>query len=333
MSRLFGVFFAILACALAACGGQNGSPSTQSPPGQSGVMALPPIDGDLAVTATLPKHTIGEDLPSTALGSMHSAKWKAWIGGFTQSTYSQVLGFAPGTKITIRNLSRTTVHTFNVVAVIGGPPAKFPKHPKLSFTASGGKLEKGYASGLIKPGHSVSVVLVKGIYLVGCAFHYSIGMRDVLVVEDGAKPGPESTPSPSPTPAPTTTPSPAPSSSGSPGPSPSSSTSPSPTAPAVMVSPSSVNVCAKTTPCTTSGYPNSVPVTVSQSGYTGNITEAFTGSCPWVAVSPTAAPGPTPSPFTVKGIWTGANGTWTCTARFTGEGGQTGSVTIHSAYP
>lgn len=332
------MFLAVLACALAACG-QSAGPLTQTSD-QSRTIVLPRIDGDLAITATLPKRTIGEELPSAGLGTLHSASWKAKIGGFTQRTYSQILGFSPGTKITIRNLSSDTPHTFNVIAVIAGPPAKFPKKPKLSFTASGhGKLQKGYASGIIKPGHSVTVILEKGIYLIGCAFHYSVGMRDVLVVASGAKPGPEAstmpTSTPTPTSAPTSTPAPTPTpiSSGSPTPPGSPTPSPTPAAPAVMVSPSSVNVCAESTTCTGTHYPNSVNVTVSQSGYTGTITEAFTRSCPWVSVSPTSAPGPTPSPFTVQGIWTGPSGTWTCTARFTGEGGQTGSVTIHSAYP
>jgi plastocyanin len=335
VSKLFAVLLAVIACILAACGESSGPLSPAS--AQSGTIALPPIDGDLAITATLPKHTIGEELPSAGLGAIHSAQWKAKIGGFTQSTYSQILGFSPGVKITIRNLSSDTPHTFNVVEVISGPPAKFPKHPTLSFTASGGgKLQKGYASGIIKPGHSVTVVLEKGIYLIGCAFHYSVGMRDVLVVQLGAKPGPVASPAPTPTPIATATPTPTPTPtpvSGTPTPPGTPTPAPTPTAPAVMVSPSSVNVCAKSTTCTVTHYPNSVNVTVSQSGNTGTITEAFTGSCPWVSVSPSSAPGPTPSPFTVQGIWTGANGTWNCTARFTGEGGQTGSVTIHSAYP
>lgn len=337
MERIRPTLFAIIIAAgalLAACG-QIASPL--SPAGQSRTMALPPIDGELAITATLPKHTIGEELPSAGLGTVHSAQWKAMVGGFTQSTYSQVLAFPPGTKITIRNLSSDTPHTFNVVAVVAGARAKFPKNPTLSFKATGGKLQKGYASGIIKPGHSVTVVLVKGIYLIGCAFHYSVGMRDVLVVKSGAKPGPVAspvpTPTPTPTPASTPTPTPTPVHSGSPTPPGSPTPSPSPTAPAVMVSPSSLNVCAKSTTCTGTHYPNSVNITVSQSGYTGNITEAFTGPCPWVSVSPTSAPGPTPSPFTVQGIWTGGNGTWNCTARFTGEGGRTASVTIHNAYP
>ena len=77
---------------------------------------------------------------------------------------------------------------------IKGPPAKFPTNPNLPLGASGGKLQKGYASGSINPGSSVTVTLGKaGIYLIGCHFHYSSGMQDVLVVGKNATPGPQAT--------------------------------------------------------------------------------------------------------------------------------------------
>ena len=166
---------------------------------------LPPLGGDLVVSATLPKDTIGEELPTEGLGTIKSVKWQATLGGFTQQRYSESLGFPPGTKITIRNLSKSITHTLDVVKEISGPPADFPKNPKLSKTAKGGgKLETGYASGPIKPGKSVTVTLVKaGTYLIGCAFHYSFGMHDVLVVEKFAAHGPQATP-PSSTAPPTT---------------------------------------------------------------------------------------------------------------------------------
>jgi plastocyanin len=49
----------------------------------------------------------------------------------------------------------------------------------------------GYASGSIAPGKSVTVTLSNtGIYLIGCAFHYSEGMQDVIEVKAHATPGP-----------------------------------------------------------------------------------------------------------------------------------------------
>lgn len=199
MRRLAAIGVAAAALAAGACAGQ--------PTGGAGLNAvvLPPIGSDLVVFATVPKGTIGEELPSEGLGTVDSAKWRAVLGGFTQERYSQSLAFKPGTKITILNLSHSITHTLDVVKVISGPPADFPKNPSLSVPArGGGKLEEGYASGPIKPGKSVTVTLVKaGTYLIGCAFHYRLGMHDVLVVEPHAVPGEQATPPPHATSTPT----------------------------------------------------------------------------------------------------------------------------------
>lgn len=197
----------LIGAVLAACnarGGSNFVPATQ--------VALPSVDSDLVITARVPPKTIGEELPSEGLGSVKSPFWRAVLGGYTQQSYSQSLGFPTGTMITVRNLSKKTPHTLDVVAKISGPPAKFPKNPSLRTKAHGGKvLAAGYASGIIEPGKSVTVTLSNpGIYLIGCAFHYSEGMHDVLVVGRKAKPGQQATPPPTPGPSssPTTGPSP-----------------------------------------------------------------------------------------------------------------------------
>ncbi len=185
---------AFAAAALAACAGGSGGNTAAN----GTTYALPGMP-DLTIIATLPKgaHLTGKistELPGEGLGRIHDRHWKAMLGGYTQERYSQALGFPPGTAITIRNVSQIYDHTLNVVAVIDGPPTKFPSNPKLGFTPSGGKLRKGYASGVIGPNSSVTVTLGKpGIYLIGCAYHYNDGMRDVLVVAEGATPGPEAT--------------------------------------------------------------------------------------------------------------------------------------------
>lgn len=198
VKRFFATFLAIAALTAAACGGR-----TSGGPGGATVM-LPPIEGDLAVYATLPKDAIGEELPAEGIGSLKSIAWKAVLGGFTEERFSQSLGFEPGTKLTIRNLSSRIEHTLDVVKVISGPPADFPQNPKLSIPPRGGnELEAGYASGPIKPGKSATVILAKaGVYLIGCAFHYGSGMHDVLVVAPHATPGPQATPPPRSTPTP-----------------------------------------------------------------------------------------------------------------------------------
>jgi plastocyanin len=202
LRKLLGLAIALAGLAVSACGGRAG---TGGNAGGVETIMLPPISHDLVVFATVPVHTIGEELPGEGLGTYHSTKWDATIGGFTQRSYSQTLGFKPHTTLTILNLSKSITHTLDVVDEIKGPPAKFPAKPKLSIDAKGdGKLETGYASGPIKPGKSVKVTLEKaGIYLIGCAFHYGEGMRDVLVVEPHALPGPQATPPTKPTNTPT----------------------------------------------------------------------------------------------------------------------------------
>jgi plastocyanin len=189
--KVIALAVALAGLAVAACGGVRGGSG-------GGVMALPQIDNDLALYAKVPEDTIGEELPSEGVGTIKSKKWVATLGGFTQTMYSQALGFPPKTKITIRNISTSITHTLDVVKVITKPPAIFPADPKLSVPPKGGtELKAGYASGPIKPGKSVTVTLVEpGIYLIGCAYHYHSGMRDVLVVEVHATPGPQATPAP-----------------------------------------------------------------------------------------------------------------------------------------
>ncbi len=193
---MFGKFtalsVALAVVALAACGGRYGS-STAS----DGTTFTLPGMPDMTFTAISPdkKGQIMEKLPSEGLGTVKDPFWMATLGGYTQQQFSEALGFAPKTKLTITNGSTSLPHTLNVVAKIKGPPAMFPGNPSLPQNPSGGKLQKGYASGAIEPGKSVTVTLGKaGIYLIGCAFHYHEGMQDVFVVHAGATPGPQATP-------------------------------------------------------------------------------------------------------------------------------------------
>jgi plastocyanin len=190
LTRISALAVAMAATALAACAGHYGA-------GNGSSSTLPGMP-DLRVTATLPNGTpiaISENLPSD-LGTIDDPHWSATVGGYTQQQYSQVLGFPPGTMLTITNVSGSIPHTFNVIGEIKAPPANFPANPTLLTTPKGTVLKKGYRSGVIMPGKSVSVKMAKkGTYLIGCAFHYkSAGMRDVVVVAAGATPGPEATP-------------------------------------------------------------------------------------------------------------------------------------------
>lgn len=146
----------------------------------------------------LPSGAIGVGIPTGKIGVEVDPTWGT-VSGYTQNQTSQVLAFAPGTKVVVKNLSSTTPHTLNVVAVASSPPPKWPKNPNLKFSASGnGVLSAKYASGSLNPGASVTVTLSKpGTYLIGCAYHYpGFNMRDVIQVVAGATPGPTASPGP-----------------------------------------------------------------------------------------------------------------------------------------
>jgi plastocyanin len=174
-----------LAAVLAACGGgYGGGGSTYTPPGSpSG-----------STPAPLGAMTIGFALPSGAIGTVNTPF--GVIGGYTQNTYSQVIAFPPGTKVTLKNLSSGTAHTLNVLSMSG-----FPSSPSLDSSASGGTtLSAGYRSGTIAGGSTATLTLANaGTYYIGCAFHYmqTPSMRGVIEVSANATPGPQATPPPS----------------------------------------------------------------------------------------------------------------------------------------
>jgi plastocyanin len=191
---------ALAACALTACGGGGMGHGA----GNAGTLPMTvrsfQVGDEMVADVKLPKNSVGEELPTEGVGTVKDKTW-GMVGGFTQTIHAQVLAFPPGTKITIHNLSKTTPHTFDVVAVAEHGPAKFPAKPPSVNAQGGKKLALGYASGPIAPGKFVTVTLDKaGTYLIECAFHYSEGMRDVLIVQNKAKPGPQGTPAPRATP-------------------------------------------------------------------------------------------------------------------------------------
>jgi len=181
------VYAPVLAiCALAAC--TNGG----------GLGSIGGNGGPTPTPSPLPPTAIGVGIPTAKIGTEDDPTWGV-VGGYTQSQTSQVLAFPPGSKITIKNLSSSDLHTLNVIETTKGPPPNWPQSPSLSFYPSGnGVLGTGYASGTLNPGDSVTVKLTKpGIYLIGCAYHYVYpGMRDVIQVSASATPGPTASPGP-----------------------------------------------------------------------------------------------------------------------------------------
>ncbi|HEY8313377.1 MAG TPA: hypothetical protein VIG51_04310 [Candidatus Baltobacteraceae bacterium] len=188
MQKIPALFAALaLATMPAACGGGGAGGGGYTPGGSSGG-AAPRGVGALTIGLALPTGTIGYETDP------------AWgkVGGFTQDRYSQVLAFAPGTTITIENVSSGDAHTLNVIGSAQGPPATFPAHPPALSTAANGNgtLGANYTSGLIEPGATVRVVLSHpGTYLLACAIHYiNTNMRDVIQVSANATPGPQAAP-------------------------------------------------------------------------------------------------------------------------------------------
>lgn len=173
----------VLVATLAACGGgYGGGSNAYTPPGSS--PGAPPGVGAM---------TIGFALPTGQIGTVNTPF--GMIGGYTQSVYSQVIAFPPGTTVTLRNLSSNTPHTLNVLSM-----SSFPANPTLDTTASGGTtLSSTYRSGTLNAGATASLTLATaGTYYIGCAFHYmnTPSMRGIIEVSSSATPGPQGSPPP-----------------------------------------------------------------------------------------------------------------------------------------
>ncbi|HXM06078.1 MAG TPA: hypothetical protein VN936_01375, partial [Candidatus Acidoferrum sp.] len=106
MKQRLGIFMGFAAaCALAACAGNAGSTGSQA-----GNAFTLPLGHDLVMQAKMPKNFIGEELPSEGVGTVDDPTWGK-VGGFTQTMKAQVMAFPPGTKLTIKNLSKSIPHT------------------------------------------------------------------------------------------------------------------------------------------------------------------------------------------------------------------------------
>jgi len=149
-------------------------------------------------------------VPNEAIGTQNDPTYGV-VGGFTTQIYSQILGFSPGQQIVIMNAEGdgATQHTFGDTGSTSG----FPMNTNLSTTSSNqSTISPGgnFQTGTINSQQTVGpITLMRGIYYIGCAYHYaSNGMRDVLIVQPSATPGPQGTAPPGiATPAPGATPS------------------------------------------------------------------------------------------------------------------------------
>jgi hypothetical protein len=195
---VLGAVAVAIAATLAACGGGGGSSPAPGGGGGGGggITATPtptPLPQPTQTVSTQQIVTVA--LPTTAMGSQTDPTFGV-IGGFTQQSYSQTLGFAPGSQIMIRNGQAAVPHTFGVVSTTA-----FDSGGALSTSASGGStVGSGFNTGNINGGATAGpFTLATGTYYIGCAYHYASNtMRTVLKVASGATPGPQATP-PAPT--------------------------------------------------------------------------------------------------------------------------------------
>lgn len=190
---------AVAAISLAACGGGGGGGmSTSSPPAYP--TAAPTTAPTTAPTGapTAAPQVIKIALPQGSMGSYTDPVFGT-IGGYTQNTSSQVLGFVPGAQVMLQNVAPSTPHTFSVIGTAG-----FSAVPSMG-PSGGNTIGAGFASGAINGGQLIGpFTLAQGTYYFGCAFHYvpsgsTPSMRDVIVVQPGAQPGAQATPVPQPT--------------------------------------------------------------------------------------------------------------------------------------
>lgn len=188
-----------VAAALAACSGGGGggtNPVVTGPvPTSTPTTGATPTPVATATPTTSTQQVVTMALPQSVMGSRVEPTIGT-IGGYTQQSFSQTLGFAPGTQIMVRNGQTGVPHTLGVVSTTG-----FDAGGALTTNATGGStIAAGFNTGSVAPSALVGpFTLATGTYYLGCAFHYtSDTMRTVLAVAAGATPGPQATP-PSPT--------------------------------------------------------------------------------------------------------------------------------------
>lgn len=181
----FGGVLAAVVTAVAACGGGGyGGSAAYSPPGGGG-------GGGTASPS--PGPVVHINFFGSNNGSIQDSTF-GMVSGFTQQAHAQVMAFAPGEQVTITN-NDTVTHTINVAT---GQAFPTPGPQSTASVPNGGVLGPGYQSGPIAPGATVGPLTVTntaGNLYIFCGIHFNDGMKDGIVAQVGATPGPEATPS------------------------------------------------------------------------------------------------------------------------------------------
>src|SRR5260370_32905124 len=112
-NRIAALVLVAMAASLAACGGGGGAGGYGGgSTGSTGGNAPTGVSG----------FTVGFAQPDGTIGVVNDPSFGT-VGGYTQNVYSQTIAFAPGTVVTLRNLSAPTAQTLNVLSTTSYPPS------------------------------------------------------------------------------------------------------------------------------------------------------------------------------------------------------------------
>lgn len=113
--------------------------------------------------------------------------------GPSQTPQGTSLGFSPpvttlpvGSTVRFQNTDGVGVN--HTATLIPGSPTTFPANPNFSASAlqqTGNAISQPWTSGAMVSGTGSQIILLDkaGTYLYGCFFHYSGGMRGVIVAQ------------------------------------------------------------------------------------------------------------------------------------------------------
>lgn len=165
------------------CGGGGGYGGSANPP------PPPPPPGP----SPTPGPVIHVNMFGGGNGSINAGAPFNIVTGYTQQAHAQVMAFSPGESITITN-NDTTAHTINVFSAYPTPGPQ-----STATNLNGNVFGPGFMSGPVAAGASIgpfTVTNTTGNLFIVCGIHWTqYGMQDGIVVQVGATPGPEATPS------------------------------------------------------------------------------------------------------------------------------------------
>lgn len=186
LAALGGVLVALAATSLSDCAGGStygANPYVGTPGGGNGGH---PTN---CTTSVAPAGTevIGVDLSTTSCNDSTFHQVVGYFGG-TTAVQSQVITIthSPSDKIQFENVDSGTPHTASGVGPWTGSYPGGSPNPSATPSPAGTDISAaGFTSGSLNPAQisNAYVADVPGMYIIGCGYHYSIGMRTVIIVQ------------------------------------------------------------------------------------------------------------------------------------------------------